>query len=139
VRPTIWGRGGQRENTFFFLNPDTVLIQKRSLQKLAEYADSNPNAAVVAPRLIDKDGRYQWSANYQISLLQLIVDKPLAFIYRYLGQYGTVERLLALCSPRYEQQNTLTKIDRVKGAAMFIQADVFKQVGGFDENFFSIL
>lgn len=119
-----------------FLNPDTVLIEPDSLQKLVNYADQNPQAAVIAPRLIDRDGRYQWSADYQVSLAQMLLDKPLALTYRHLGHVGSATRMLAFFSLRYEFGKTLTDIDRVSGAALMIRKQAFEEVNGFDERFF---
>ncbi len=128
-----------RGQYLLFLNPDIQLIQPDSLQQLINYLDQHPHVAVLGPRLIDKEGRYQWSADFVPTIRQLITDKPLAYIYKKFGSNPIVANILSRLSVRYDFKHPHCEIDWVSGAAMLVRREAFDLVRGFDPKFFMYL
>ncbi len=121
---------------FLFLNPDTKFLEKDTLQKMVNFADSHPKIGIFTPMLIDSQDNVQWSFGKKLTLAGLITDKPLALMYKLFQSNKFMMQLLAKLSVRYDFTNYHDDIDWVAGAAMFIQSDLFKKIGGFDKNIF---
>jgi len=92
----------------FFLNPDARL-RRGALGTIVSYMESNPQVGLAGTRLVDPDGTLQWSKSEQ-----------------YLGEEYTQGELSGLPG----------SIACVIGASMVVRADVVKNIGGFDEDFF---
>ena len=93
----------------FFLNPDTVYVNK-TFDSLLDTIKSDPSAGIVAPRIQNFDGSFEQNVSY-----------------RYPGKKKYTLKLFAdlpgdICS--------------VLGAAFLIKRDIFTKLSGFDENFF---
>jgi GT2 family glycosyltransferase len=111
------------------LNPDTI-IHDRTLDEVVKFADQNPQAGAIGCRVLSSDGSYQESA----------------WPFRTLrGEWITALYLRALAylsnwfiSDVYEgwKGETQRKVDWVSGCFILIRADLLKQLGGFDEQFF---
>jgi N-acetylglucosaminyl-diphospho-decaprenol L-rhamnosyltransferase len=111
------------------LNPDT-LIQDRALEKLVTFADRHPNAGGFGCRVLNRDGSYQGPARpfptiFRDSLAALYL-RPLAHLSdrfisdTYTGWKGDSERL----------------VDWQSGCCVMFRANLLKQLGGFDSQFF---
>jgi N-acetylglucosaminyl-diphospho-decaprenol L-rhamnosyltransferase len=89
------------------LNPDCTLTQ-RDLSILLAYAQTHPDVAVLAPQLLQADGRaqldYQW--------------------------------LRHAWKPRSPAAEGPCCVGFVCGACVLIRTDVLREIGGFDERFF---
>ncbi len=109
----------------FFLNPD-ILIKENIFPKVIKVFEKNPKVGIVAPGLILPDGLPQpWTYGREQGLWQLIKNK----FHQNSVQSPNYPSTPAL--PAGRQSPTW-----VSGAALFIRSDVFKRIGGFDENFF---
>lgn len=103
------------ENTFFcVLNPDIHIKTNPFPELLASF--SNPKVALVAPKIITPEGRVEDSAR-RFPTLRSLLSKAAG------GSNGTYSELNS--SP-----------DWVGGMFMLFRSDVFREIGGFDENFF---
>lgn len=111
------------------LNPDTIIPQG-SLNKLVRFADRHPEAGAFGCRVLNADDTYQVSARlfptvwrYWVSALGM---KSLAnlcplFIYEeYPHWHGDSERV----------------VDWQSGCCVMLRGDLFRRLGGFDEQFF---
>ncbi len=101
----------------FLLNSDTVL-KNNSLLKLVEFAKSRPQAGVVGPRLLNKDGSKQPSTAPFFTL-------PKVFLWLTTG-----DRFLYSSPPKACQ------VDWVMGAAILVKKKAIKKAGLLDEKFF---
>ena len=100
-----------RGDYLFFLNPDT-LIKDNIFPKIIEVFKNDPQVGIVSPLLVLENGEIQpWA-------------------------YGQEENLPQLIKRKIKKDLNKT-IDWVSGAAFVTRADIFRKIGGFDENFFA--
>jgi hypothetical protein len=125
-----------RGSYLMVLNPDTV-PQPGSLEALVEFAEAQPKAGIVAPRLLNADMTVQAAAFHFPTLLMASIDLfPLPRIVP-----GRVRRWLAE-SPlngRYPGEAKAAqpfRIDHPLGACMLISRRAYECVGGFDPAIF---
>jgi GT2 family glycosyltransferase len=118
-----------RHRPLLLLNPD-IVITRGSIARLLRTAEESPRAAIVAPRLLNRDGSLQYSARrFPTALSWLLRFPPLR--HRTLRS-GAVQRYLEGASP----DGVAQEVDWVMGAAMLCQTELVLQAGGFDERFF---
>lgn len=113
------GRSVSQGDLLWFLNPDTEILAD-NIDKIASEFESDPDLAVVGPRLVDKSGSVQeWGAGRKVSLSDII-----------LNNLGVIR------SRKVWESERKILVDWVSGAAIFVRKDHFDLVGGFDEDFF---
>lgn len=105
-----------------FLNPDTLILEKDSFDKLANSLEQNIDYGLVGPRIVSRDGVIQNS----VRTLPTVAG---AFKEYILGQKGAYDFYLPAC------QN-LCEVESVVGACMIIKKDIFEELGGFDRKYF---
>lgn len=105
----------------FFLNPDIHVVDD-STNKLLEFAQSHPEAGLVAPRLIEPGGSTQASVKKLPTLLGVIREY-------WLGQRYAYEQYAPTTGQPIE-------VEAVYGAAMMIKKELLEKIGGFDERYF---
>lgn len=91
-----------------FLNPDTK-VEPGSLRKFISFMETNPHIGLAGSKVIYPDGSLQESVSY-----------------RYPGQRHAIHELSGLKG----------SIACVLGASMIARAEIVRNVGGFDEDFF---
>lgn len=114
-----------RGEFLFFLNTDTVLTSN-ILPHLIELMITDQKIGIIGTKLLNPDGSFQISFASKIS---------------FLGEFKTMKmykaakksQQLKLISEKYQQ---ITEVDIVVGASFFMRANLFNQLGGFDEKFF---
>lgn len=104
-------RAATRANRVLILNPD-VILQDGAVDALLTAAAAYPEAGLLAPRLIEPDGRVFFQPR---SLLAPYLQNP-------KGRRGLPEG--DACAPF------------LSGACLMIARDLFLDLGGFDENIF---
>jgi N-acetylglucosaminyl-diphospho-decaprenol L-rhamnosyltransferase len=117
------------------LNPDTI-PQPGSLRHLIDFADSHPNAGIVAPRLLNSDGTTQDAAFRFPTLAMALLDlfPPPAWLPGRIR--GSLLR--SALNGRYPQEQDLApfRIDHPLGACFLIKRTAYEQCGGFNEDIF---
>ena len=111
------------------LNPDTI-IHDRALEKWVTFADRHPEAGAFGCRVLNRDGSYQGPARPFPSIFRdwiaALYLRPLAYVSdrfisdTYAGWKGDSERA----------------IDWQSGCAVMFRANVLKDLGGFDGQYF---
>ena len=114
----------------FILNPDTTLY-KATLDTLVGFLDKRKNTAVVAPNLLDEEGRVfpQLGSRMLTPIRGMIA---LSFLNK-LFPDNSVSREYWL---KDVSMSKLREVDAVPGSAFLIRKEVFEKVGRFDENMF---
>jgi N-acetylglucosaminyl-diphospho-decaprenol L-rhamnosyltransferase len=113
----------------FFFNPD-ARVHAGTLRAAVEYFDAHPDVAMAGAKLLDEDGTTAESFGefdtWWQSFLRSSAWGELPWFRRQSNGYG-------LRQWDYEGERD---VDLVVGAAMFIRADIFNRLEGFDERFF---
>ncbi len=107
---------------YYFLNNDTILLNEVP-QILMEFMDNHPDVGICSGQMYDKDGQHYLNFNYFPGLgLKLF---GVGFM-RIFGEYPHRRKI-------YDKP---LKVDLVNGSSMFVRAEVFDKIGGFDTNLF---
>ena len=105
----------------FFLNPDTKILDN-TLNKLVEYLEENQDVGIVAPQLVEFNGRVQQSVRKSPTLFGAIKEY----------YFGIAESYVAYVP----LGNDPVEVETVVGGAMLIGRELFKKLGGFNEKYF---
>jgi GT2 family glycosyltransferase len=115
----------------FFLNDDTIVLDD-AIARLARLLDERPEAGAVGSRLLYPDFTEQWSGRRFPSPWNAV-----------LGRRSALSRLLPNAKPLVDylykdriQGGTPFEVDWVSAAAILVRADVFREVGGFAEDYY---
>ena len=114
---------------FLLLNSDAWVVGD-AVERLVEFAEAHPEAAVVGPRLLNEDGTLQRSARGFPSLWRLATEY---FFLRKLAPRSTL--LNALYAGGFEHDE-VREVDWLYGAALLVRRAAADEVGLFDESFF---
>lgn len=113
----------------FFLNPDTVLPSRDTISDLVSGLTRVSGTGLVAPRLLNADGSVQPSI--------ALFTRPLSAFVVTFGLHRLMRgRLRDRWSPPGGSLPYAADVDWVKGAAVLLRADLFRQVGGWSTQTF---
>jgi N-acetylglucosaminyl-diphospho-decaprenol L-rhamnosyltransferase len=118
-----------RGRYFFLLNSDAWVVGD-GLDRLVDFADRHPEAAVVGPRLRNTDGTLQRSVRAEPTLWRLATE------YLFIRKLAPRSSLL---NPLYAggfDHETEREVDWLYGPALLVRRDAADAVGLFDEDFF---
>jgi len=114
---------------FLILNADAWMTEG-SLGRLVRHADAHPEAAVIAPRLLNTNGTLQRSVRGFPTLWRLATE------YFFLRKLAPRTRLLNAFYAGGFAHDTAREVEVVMGACMLVRRDAVEQVGPLDEAFF---
>lgn len=108
----------------FFLNNDTWLLNN-TIEQLTDFMNRHIKASIVGPAMFKPNGEQVRSFHY------------LPYARRFILGDGLVRKLWPSVFINTKQVYVSPiKVQYVSGAAMFVRAETFKQIGGFDPTFF---
>ncbi len=111
-----------------FLNPDTELVDD-SLQRMIDFMDKNPQAAVIGPKLLNPDGSIQRSVrNFPSLSSQVLV---LLKLHNFIPRFPVLKKYFQLDFDYSKTQ----EVDQVMGAALMIRKNILDKVSSFDEGY----
>ena len=116
------------------LNPDTVVAEDTFL-KILNFANSNAvekhNLGIVGVKLIDGSGKFLPESKRGIPTPWVAFTK-MTSLYKLFSKSETFGKYYA----QHLGKNQTGKVDILVGAFMFMQRDLYLEVGGFDEKCF---
>ena len=113
------------------LNPDTVVAED-TFEKLLEFHKNTPNCGIVGPKLIDGSGHFLPESKRGLST-------PFVAFTKVLGLYKISKKWFGKYYASHLSENQTGRVDMLVGACMFMKTSLYKELGGFDENFFMYL
>ena len=113
----------------FFFNPD-ARVHPGTLRNAVDYFDAHPDVAMAGAKLLDEDGSTAESCGEFDTWWQAFLRSS---AWGELPMFRSQSNGYRL---RQWDYSTERDVDLVVGAAMFIRAEVFAALGGFDERFF---
>ena len=114
---------------FLILNSDAWALGD-AVERLVDFADEHPEAAVVGPRLSNPDGTLQRSVRGFPTLWRLATE------YFFLRKLATRSRALNAFYAGPFAHDTVYEADFVMGAAFLVRREAVDAVGLADEDFF---
>jgi GT2 family glycosyltransferase len=126
-----WNRGIEATSGRYvlILNADAWLTEG-SLGRLVRFADTRPDAAVVAPRLLNTDGSLQRSVRGFPTPWRLATE------YLFLRKLAPRSRLVNAFYAGGFDHDEVREADFVMGACMLVRRAAIDVVGSLDESFF---
>jgi GT2 family glycosyltransferase len=113
------------------LNPDTIVLPN-ALDVLVEFADAHPDAGIVGPKIVNRDGTMQKQCRRSFA-----TPWDLICYFSGLSRLFPKSRLFARYLVTYREENEIHPVDAVSGACMLIRREVMDQIGLLDEQFFA--
>jgi GT2 family glycosyltransferase len=114
---------------FLLLNADAWVLGD-AVERLAEFAEANPETAVVGPKLLNPDGTLQRSVRGYPSTWRIATE------YLFLRKLAPRSRLFNAFYGAGFDHESVREAEFLGGACLLIRREAFEQVGGFDEDFF---
>jgi len=110
------------------LNPD-ARVTPGALDRLAEFLDTKPDAAAVAPKLVHKDGTVQASVRGFPAPAAVLWDVlKLARVWRNVPAFG------AYRLPRFDY-GAMGEAPQPMASCFLLRREAYEKVGGMDERF----
>ena len=103
------------------LNPDTMLTET-TLSELLYFSEQQADFGAAGAHFIDGSGKYLPESKRNFPDLKVAGAKLLGYSRYYYANHI--------------DKNEIAEVDILTGAFMFIKKEVYKEVGGFDEDFF---
>lgn len=116
-------------NLLLFVNPDTI-FQKNSIKLMVNKINSNKEIGIIGPQFLNSDKTVQITGNgipfaieaiFSFSFLKKIFPNNIYFKRYYLPEFN---------------RKVETEIPAICGACMLMNTHVYKELKGFDEQFF---
>jgi GT2 family glycosyltransferase len=130
TRANNQGIKSSRGRVVALLNNDTI-CHPRAFAVLVRELDSNPNAGIVAPKLLNSDGSRQFSFRSFPGFQQALFNRE-SLLTRYFPNNPYSSNYLRNDDPGDEPQ----EVDWASGACLVIRRELIDRIGGLDEGFF---
>lgn len=118
-----------RGRYFLMLNSDTVIVDG-AIDRLVAFMESRPQTGICGPRNIGGDGEMQYNCDHFPGIWS-------AFCY-YSGLDSLFPRskIFNRCGMGYWDYGEVRDVDRIVGCSLLIRAELYRELGGLDENYF---
>src|SRR5207248_11023358 len=126
-----WNRGIRETSSryVFLLNADAWAVDD-AVERLAAFADANPEAAVVGPRLRNPDGTLQRSVRGLPTLWRLATE------YLFLRKLAPRSQLLNAFYGGGFAHDRVAEVEFLMGAVLLVRRAAIGEVGPADDTFF---
>ena len=111
------------------LNPDTS-VDEGTVESLARYLDTFPNAWVAGPMILNPDRSLQTSGVRFPTRWNILVES--LFLDRLLPN----TRLFGSHKEMYEDPSRPRAVDYLQGSALMVRREAIEKIGGLDEGYF---
>ncbi len=114
----------------FFINPDTI-VSTDSFRKMLEFVQEHPESGTVGSRILNEDGSLQLACRRSFPTTISAISKTVG-----LAALFPKSKLLASYNMTYADPNEVTEVDAISGSFFCMRSDLYRQLNGFDEDFF---
>jgi GT2 family glycosyltransferase len=113
-----------------FLNPDT-LVSEDTFQVMWDFMRSQEQVGVAGCKIVNRDGSLQLACKRSF-------PSPHVAAFKFMGLSGLFpkSRVFGKYNLTFLDENKTHEVDAISGSFMCIRTELFRSVGGFDEDFF---
>jgi N-acetylglucosaminyl-diphospho-decaprenol L-rhamnosyltransferase len=130
ARAANQGIGLARGRHVLCLNPDTV-VHEGAVAKLVAFLDSHPAVGAVGARLLESDGRLQYSCRRFPGYFTIFFGRYALLTRLFPGNAGSRDYLYLDWD-----HASAREVDWVSGACLMVRGTVVETVGAFDDGYF---
>jgi GT2 family glycosyltransferase len=112
------------------LNPDT-LLREDTLDKMIAFFKSTPEAGLAGCKILNPDGTLQLACRRSFPGPWTSFCKVTG-----LSSFFPNNRIFARYNLTYLDENQTYEVDAVSGSFMMLKKEIYKKIGGLDEQFF---
>lgn len=115
---------------FLIINPDTI-VREDTFLKMIHFFDHAIDAGIAGCKVLNPDGTLQLACRRSF-------PGPWTSFTKVIGLSALFpnNRILARYNLTYLNENQTYEVDAVSGAFLMMRKEVYKKIGGFDEQFF---
>ena len=114
---------------YLVLNPD-IVVQPGALDRLVEFADSNPRAGLIGPQLLNEDGSIQDSCRRFYTFRTLLLRRT------FLGRIFSNSNIVRQHLMKDFDHRSNRPVDWVLGGCILVRREALDRTGPMDERFF---
>ena len=109
------------------MNPDVYLQDDTSLTTLMKYLDEHTDVGMVVPGIVDEQGAVQYLCRRNLTVLDLFLRfSPVKLGSKRQDYHAMMDK----------DYSTSFDVEFASGCFLMIRTDLYRQLGGFDENYF---
>ncbi len=112
------------------LNPDT-LISRNTLSDSFYFMENNRDVGLMGPKIINHDGEFQRQCRRSFP-----TPVNAFFYFSGLSKFFPKNKKFGKYNLSYMDPDESGDVDAISGSFMFIRCKLFKDIGGFDKDFF---
>jgi O-antigen biosynthesis protein len=113
-----------------FLNPDT-LVSEDTFQVMWDFFASRDDIGVAGCKIVNRDGSLQLACKRSF-------PSPAVAAYKFMGLSSLFpkSRVFGQYNLTFLDENATHEVDAVSGSFLCMRSDLYRQIGGYDEDFF---
>jgi len=111
------------------VNPD-IVIENKVIIDMYNYMEQNQDVGLLTPLVKGVDNEIQYLAKREVTFIDLLIRRFLPGFFKKRRDYFEM---------RDTNYNSYFKVPYATGCFMFFRTDIYKELEGFDENFFMYL
>lgn len=119
-----------RGRYILLLNPDTELTPG-GLKKMIDFMDSNPDVGICGPKMMDKEGKLQFSCRSFPSYLTAISSSQSILNRIFPDNFLSQKYLL-----KEKNHSQIMEVDWVSGSSLLAKRKMFEKIGLLDQRFY---
>lgn len=123
-------KGKEEGDYVFVVNPDILLKEKDSLQKMVNYMDLHPNIAILGPKQINDDGKIAMTVRAFPKLYLQIARRT------FLRKLPFLKDKVAYDEMSHLDYSKIQDVDWLQSSCVIIRRDFWEKIGGFNELYF---
>jgi GT2 family glycosyltransferase len=118
------------QDLLLFLNPDT-LVSENTFQVMWDFFKGQDQIGVAGCKIVNRDGSLQLACKRSF-------PSPQVAAFKFVGLSGLFpkSRVFGRYNLTFLDENKTHEVDAVSGSFMCVKTELFRVVGGFDEDFF---
>lgn len=114
----------------FVINPDIIIEDKNQIRKMVKFLDENQEVGMLSPLILNPDHTIQYVCKTNPTVFDMMIRRISSKLF------PARQDRFVLKETGY---NKIMEIEFASGSFMVFRTNLFKEIGGFDDNFFMYL